>query len=417
MPGFIDESDPNAPSQEFDSFPQGEHDVFGIYDFVFKDDEGVPYYKERDGRPYTMVKLALSEGREGPPMSVSAADLALLVAAFAGEAAVSQLPKDRGSVGYLLKAKQLCSLVAGQKPPFKQKAYVGQKGYVRNVTGANLPTTMFFRFAIDDWRNLDGTTDPLQFTKNQNYNQENLRVRFRVVGDMAGQATIYDGATVEVLLENPFAGSAEMTTADGATVVAPRFKKNQNNSQPKSVARIKNLVNVFAPEVNEHEWVSDMTRSPYGTNEAENPIVVIADYIKRQGRVAVGKVKPRQKGAGVVLDLLDFVAIEGAVPSGNPQPVDSRRALKALYATIRDYVPGVFADDGSQFPAFSDNGVSWAKEKLVPVWDGMNLPQPRRLGDLDEQQATDLLGALLQSVFSGPRGNKQAKAPAKNEIF
>lgn len=82
---WLDESDPNVAPSEFDKFPQGEVMVNGIYDYVSKDENGVPFYKERDGRPYTMLKLRLLDGSEGPPLSCTPGEIPLLVAAFAGE--------------------------------------------------------------------------------------------------------------------------------------------------------------------------------------------------------------------------------------------------------------------------------------------------------------------------------------------
>lgn len=419
---WLDESDPNVAPNEFDQFPQGEVVVNGIHSFITVDESGVPLYKERDGRPYTMIRLRLLDGSEGPPMSCTPGEIPMLVAAFAGEAALQYLPKDRGSVGYLLMAAELANCTASElagRIPVKQTAYVGKKGYVRNMSGMHLPTTTFFRFVVDDIRNLDGTTDPLHFTLHEAFKQEVLNVRFRVVSDMAGNPTMYDGATASVLMENPFAGTREVDLEGGLTATLPVMKVNQNKSRPKSVSRFKNFAKVFAPEIEQHEWISDATRSPYGTNEAANPIVVVAGLIKANPRIGIAKLSISQKSTRnpVRLDLNDFVPLDGIVPSGNPAPVaaTSRTNLKELYRAIEDYVPGAFVPNSNP-PVFSPTGVEWAKTKMLPIWEILGLPAEHRLADLTEDQASMLLGSMLTDL-GWPKSKPQTTGIADTSDF
>jgi hypothetical protein len=412
---FDDQSDPSVPSQEFDQYPSGEKEVNGIHSYITKDESGVPYYKERDGRPYVMLKLRIPDGTEGPPMSANPGELALIVAAFAGHEAIKYLPGDRSSTAYLLKVVELANGQAPEqanKMPMRRMAYVGKKGFVRNLPGMDLPTDMFFRFIADDIRNLDGKTDPLYFQLHENFHQEVINFRVRVVGDMNNNRTPYDGATVSTLIENPFAGTSVGTDGTGMTLQMPKFKVNTNKSTPKSVLRMKNLVNVFAPEINEYEWITDATRSAYGTNEAENPIVVIADHILRGNKVAVGKVTLSTKSTrnAVRLDLLDFVPADtGVVPGQLPAPAAKDRAnLRALYKAIADYQPGAFVEGTGDFPVFSESGKQWAREKMVPIWDELGLPAEHQMKALTETQAQLLLGNLLEKV-GWPKTTPEAK--------
>lgn len=397
---FYDDSDPTIPSNEFEKFPKGEVEVMGIHSFISKDETGAPIWKEKDGRYYTMFRLRLADGTEGPPMSAGPGDLAQIVAAFASHEIAKQLPADRASTGFLLKALELINA-----RPNRQKVYVNDQGYCRNLTGMYLPTTEFFRFSVDSIRNLDGKKDPLGFQMHQNFKQEVINVRMRVMGDMNNNRSLYDGASVSFLLENPFAGHKEVTTPDGRTAIVPAFKKNDNGGTPVSVKRFKALVDIFAPEMNDYEWITDAARSAYGTNEAANPIVVVADHALRGNRVGIGKVtlSTRSERNIARLDLLDFVPPPeqgGVVPGQAPTTTVpmGRKSLHALYDAIRDYVADAFVAGSGEFPAFSEAGKVWARTIMLPIWDELGLPANHMVADLTEQQADALLGALLEKV-------------------
>lgn len=419
---FIDESDPNIAPTEFEEFPQGEHGVAGIFEFISVDDQGVPLYKERDNHPYTLVRLRLTDGTAGPPMGCSPADLVLLVKAFAGDAAIKMLPEDRSSVQFLLRVKQVANCEAPDqagKTPIKQTAYVN-KGFVRNVTGAYLPTDQLFQFGLDSITNLDYSKDGLAFKELQQYHQEVVRASLRVMGDMTGAKTMYDGATTPILIANPFDGSREITTDDGRTALMPKFKVNPNRSQPRDVARIRQFINIFCPEIMKYEWVSDMTRSKFGTNEVENPIVVIADAALGSGRRAIGKLSmPTKKGAKPIprLDLLDMVAADGSAPAAPNMAQNSKSNLLSLFDTINDFVQDAYGT-GAFLPntrTLSESGTTWAKTKMTPVWDKLGLPQPRRLAELTEDQASKLMGELL-STYGWPK-SKTTPAPSLANDF
>lgn len=417
---WLDESDPSVAPNQFDEFPSGEHEVTGIFGYVSKDDQGVPFYKERDGRPYTMLKLRLVDGSEGPPISCSPGEIPTLVAAFAGEAAVQYLPRDTKSVAFLLKAIELANCTAPEmagRVPSKQTCYVSKKGYVRNVSGMHLPVDRLFRFVVDDLRNLDGTIDPLHFMLHEGFHQHVMNIRFRVVGDMAGAPTIYDNATVTVVLEQPFAGTREVTNAEGQTVVMPVTKVNQNKSRPRSVSRFFTLVNVFAPEVSNHEWISDPARSPFGTNEPENPIVVVNHYLRQVQRVGVAKMTVSQKSTKnpVRLDIADFVPLDGTAPIPVTQ-VQSRTNLRELYRAISDYVAGAFVPGSGEFPSMTPVGAEWAKTKMLPIWENLGLPGEHRLADLNEDQATMLLGSLITELGWPKTAPKTTGIPGSSDF-
>jgi hypothetical protein len=402
--GFHDESDPNVSPSQFDKFPQGEVVVSGIYSYVYLDEVGSPFYKERDGRPQTMLKLRMADGSEGPPMSATPAELALLVIAFAGEQYVSKLPAMQTSAQYLLTAKQIVNCEAEEqrgKVPARQTACVSASGYVRSLTGMGLPTDRMFRFVLEDIRNIDGTTAPLRFIEHPSFRQAVLSMRFRVAGDMMGNKTIYDGAPVNVLMENPFDGVYEGTNAEGLTIRSPKLKVNSNHSRPMAVSRLLNFINIFCPELADeqkpYEWVSDPLRSSYGTDEAANPIIVIADHALRGGRQGLGKMEISEKSKRRVpkLDLASLMAVEGGTaPVAETHAPD---ALEILYATVERLVQkakgtAAFKPNSVEW---TDEGKEWAQDKLKTIWDFLNLPQPRVIGNLDLKQATALNSMLL----------------------
>lgn len=394
--GFYDDSDPNAVAGEYEQFPQGEIVVAGIATFVYKDDQGVPYYKERDGRPQTMVRLVLPGGKDGPPMTCTPAQMVLLVQAFAGPAAVKLLPQDRGTSQFLLRAGQLINCKADEQMgtiPARQTAYVGKKGYVSRLNGMNLPTDQFFRFKIVDVRNVDGTTDPIRFMLNKALHQEMVNVRFRVMGDMQGNPTMYDGAEVTVPLDNAFSG-----TQDTGSGIIPKFKINENRSKPAAAKRIEVLCKVYAPEVADHSWVTDASRSQFGTNEAENPLPVIVHYLLRGERIGVAKMKVAEKSKNkyAKLDILDLVGLDGgsAVSPAAPKAESWR---EKLFKLVADYVKAVGWDAFEpNTTTLTSTGRTWAKEKLVPVWDALGLSPEHRLTEISEDDAHKLYIALVE---------------------
>jgi hypothetical protein len=427
--GFADTADPSKTSSDFEKFPSGKHQVMGIFGYGTVDESGTPFYKEINSRTAARISLRMADkcscGKEhepeGPPMTVDAAQLALLVAAFAGEEAVKLLPEDRSTVQYLLTALAAanCDLPSqANKKPAVQEVTVNDEGWATFVTGASLPSDRIFRWKVRGFRSIDGGADEIHFAMT-NYgkgDREIVRVDMVVAGDLHGKKTIYDGARVTVDLENPFNGTTTIEDSDGFPHTLPAAKVNvKTNSRPISVARMRNFVRCFWPEMGKYEWQTDATRSDYGVNEAADPIVVIADKVMKGGMYAIGKLSQAPKSNRLFLDVKELVPPEdaGTIVIEDKAEEDSKFQDSMALVNLADFIDKqVKGEHGKDAKAFKDvtnysltaEGVAWCKENMLEFWDKLGLPKEgnnRKLTLLDEEQAKMLLDAIKAKFAEG----------------
>lgn len=408
-----DESDPSKPSTDYVPFPAGEHRVSGIFKFGTVDDKtGEPFYKQTAGRPAVRVILRLADGNEGPPMTCDPAQLMGLVLGFQGDAGVAAMGQlDPLTLAFLLRAK---GIINGELDDFRnapptRKAFVNDKGWVTSVEGAR-PEGMF-QWEFIGARNLDGSTPSVADLKFQpdNYNKNMMLFQFKIAGNIFGHPSPFNGWVEQVRVEQPFDGVK--TRPDGRQV--PNGRITAAGGRPKAVARIQQFVDVFC-FMNGYEWQSDPTKSALGINEAANPIPVIVSQALAARRRGVAAYSKGEKSGRLFLDLESFQAVPQA-PEGIPTqqtsaPAAGQSNLVALRAWIDDkcrLAHGVSAFVDSETLALSDEGKNFCKNVLMGDWERLGLPSSKRIADLSEDQAGQLLSALS---FTGP-------APSPDEGF
>lgn len=402
--GFADDSDPNKAATEFDQYPEGPAEVNGIFGYATTDDEGMPFYKDMGGRMAAVAKLRLIDGGEGPPMTCSAADLTLLVIAFGGD--IAQLPKDRSSVPFMMSVIEQAN--AGGR---KQTAQVSNKGWVNFVTGANLPTDRIFRVRFEGARNKSGKTGKeITFEEDPKFKKRNVFFEFKILGSANGSKTPYDGATISLVVEDPFLDYIE---SDGRYF--PKARKAKSGASLMGVKRMAQFIRCFWPEMRDYEWEIDATRSEYGTNEADNPLPVIVDHALRGARYAQVKLDANKTGRSV-LRMEDLLLPEEVIDESqftnnagsNEDPVIDNGDPRPNLTLLADYIESCVAADSDaeafKTPgdvALTKAGADWCKDIMVPIWIALSemveMPEKRKLIELNEEQAGLLLQRLAES--------------------
>lgn len=119
-----------AKPSQFETFEAGTYNVTGL-SFFSKDSTGNPIFKAV-GSGWLVAQYRTFVGeKEGPPGSVSPADLALFAATFGCD--VSSLPTDRTAA--LIAVEEM---IAAQTN-LSVAVYVGKKGWISNIPDMNLP--------------------------------------------------------------------------------------------------------------------------------------------------------------------------------------------------------------------------------------------------------------------------------------
>lgn len=416
---FADESDPNAP--QFATFPEGNHDVIGIFDYQTTDEKtGLPYFKESNGRPVTRLWLKLANGEKGPIMSADASQLALLVVAFAGPEYLPMLEGiNRITSEFPLRVKQIVNFQAeGQegKSAKKQIAYVNKAGWVANVSGMKPPLNTLYQFKYLGFRNMDGSTDIPAFQEG-NFDS-GIMLQFQIIADMWGKPCPYSGYIESVRVNRAFEGMREIPAADGTMRVAPRLRLTDTGARHVAASRIVAFVDAYCPELGEYQWVTDPTKSQFGVNEVENPLPVILALALKGNRKAVGEYDVTTK-KNQFLDLASLKSVPDELqPTGLPATQTQSATLSTpanmtttnIQKLVRFIdIQCVIKSEASAFTdmantlALSDAGKNWCATHLSSLWVSLGLPEDRKLASLTEEQAGKLLIELekIETASSG----------------
>lgn len=403
---FADDSDPNAP--QYASFPEGPVDVAGIFDYqTVEEGSGLPHFKLVGDRPVARLHLRLITGEKGPIMSADAAQLTLLAMAFAGPEAIKLVEgPNRMTAEFLLLVKQVANCqtegqIAQNKVPAKQVAYVNAKGWVSSVTGTKPPLNTMYQVKFMGLRNIDGSDIPaFQETKFDSAVLMNLQI----TADMWGHPCPFTGYIETARLNQAFDGVKELPEADGMKRFAPRLRLTETGARHVAATRLLALVDAFCPELAQHEWQVDPTKSKYGVNETLNPLPVINALAKAGNHTAVGEYAMTTKKN-------QYFALESLKPvPDNLQPTTTAPVAPAVADTQRSKLASfidaqcaieknanAFVDRASSL-ALTPAGNEWCKAHLVEQWTALQLPASRKLADLSEEQAGQLLTALTTAA-------------------
>ncbi len=400
--GFFDDSKPGAVAGEFATCEQGTHEVCGI-EWVKTENQFPVYVPDTYRGVVARVRFIRCDGGINPIGSFTPGELTLMVKAFGGDP--KALPKDRTTSAFLVKVEELIGKAteAGKRTT----VYVNEKGWVSSVTGATMPEG-FYSFQVVNAKSLDGS-EPLHFMEGtkKEFKDKTIRVTFKVTGNTLGKPTIYDGLTVTTFVSEAW---------DGDKNGAPSWKLTPNGAKCAAAMKMIRFISAYLPYF-DHEWESDPTRSEYGINELENPIVVVMDKAIKEGRSVPMQYKPNKNGNMVVdlttlvVDDLDSVVEETTEPedTGDVYVVGSNIFNENFQlCEFANYIhvkcPGAFVtypvSEASEL-VLSEVGRTWANEHFPPIWQKAGLePKAMPISAITKEMATALLGVINDDSYS-----------------
>lgn len=388
----------------YKTFENGDHyRVKGIHSFIKKDpDRDLPIFVPQGDNMIARFKLIMLETRstenqtvevevEGPPMSATYGQMLLLVRAFGGD--ISKLSPEP-TTKFLLDAQE-----AANRGGKIRKAKV-KDGWANFVEGANPPADPY-TWELRGFRSPDNST-PVHFQekeqqgKNGTFPRNFAYADFAIVANAYGLETPYKGYRLSVKINNPFDGGVAKNKSDK---VIPTTKIGQQGGIPVDVKRWISLRDAFFNDFR-HEWESDPERSTFGTNELENPLVVVDDHVRKNPKYAMAKLTYNQYGYPTV-DVNDFIPAMHQPQASHPikqQPTE----LEAFYDYVtKKHGKDIFSPTDKNADEINldltPKGIAWAKETLVPLWDKLELPienGKRYIGKLSPEQLTSLTAEI-----------------------
>lgn len=388
MSAFTDNSDPNVTPQEFETCAAGQHKVVGIEEYLSTDDNDKPIYKDNEWKGLAvLLKLKRADGGEGPAMSATPSELALLVRAFGGDPAA--LPKDRMSTEYLYAVKS-----AINQANKEVVATVNEKGYVSFVMGM-IPPEGFFTWKYTGWRNLDGTRDEPEWQESRFGNATQIILEFEVVGNMYGKPTLYDGYSESVYLQSPFSGEV----LDGK----PSVKVTKNGGRPVWVTRWYKIFEVFCPEIGE--------KTVWSAGELDNPIAVCLDYLEKGNKIGLAYFRKgtSAKAKRPKLQIDTLTAMEKSESQKEETPEQRGMVfsedIEQEHPNLVEWIHWVYAQKDNLFKttqinalddlALTPDGVKWATENMLQYMQQAQLePQAKAISQFTEDECEKLVNVV-----------------------
>lgn len=394
---------------EIERLPAGRYKAVGV-NVVSRDWNGYPVFAPSSRFELRATLAVAVEGEQirRAIFSGNRSDLVRLVYAFG--ASWDKLP-DGHTTDFLLAVEKAINS-SGRSV----EVVVGNGGWVNSVPAVVLPEGIY-KLSVARVASLDPTDRVVVYRPYARWhNALVVALYFRIEGVLSSDETLWNGYVFRQLFGNPFDGTA----VDKRGRRQPRLLYHSGTDGQKSVnaVRLERLLTAFWPEGFDYDWVEDPQLSRYSINEAENPIVVIADKIVDSGRVATAPVVVTHgRYPRVVLEMLRPLDVSGypsaadagadimspapVAQQGNPflpGPLPHDKALLDLLELVERLAGGpIFQRLGSDItPALTGEGIAWAKEHLVATWDRLGLPKPRRFGDLSYEQCKVLYAELSE---------------------
>ena len=394
---FANSGDPSINPKEGgfenEEFPKGTYTLTGIEDFFPLDDNELPSFKavQNDVKAHCHFSTKETLNRQ-PAWSGSAVDYLQLAKALGAD--VEDL-EPASTTEFLFEIQKRINQV---KP--SSQIYVRESGWVSTIN-VLLPPTGFYRIFFDYGKSLDGT-EPITFQEKKNYIDPDhplsvVRFIFRIVSDVDGDET-YAGTPVIVDVQDPF---------EGVFKNMPSWKRAKNGGMLIGQKRLMTFLNIFWPEVEDYQWITDPEKSIYGIDEAQNPIEVIVNKASESAAQAMTRLEVTEKGF-IKMDLQDLspcksqspVSVKPKVqvtPPWEDEPKQTQIHL-GLIKAVNDLAfediggPAIVQQTGNPY-ALTAEGVKWCKKVLAPACE--NLGIPRSFSKLTRAQAKQLEAVLV----------------------
>jgi hypothetical protein len=354
----------------FETYDDGEYKVDGIEDFFSLDDSRtppLPVFSPQGENIVAKFHLRLADrSKQGPAMSADHNQLLLLVKAFGGD--VKELPEG-DTTGFLLAAQERAN-AGGQVQTAKVR---GGKGWVKSVTGCLPDVDKMYTWQFEKAISIDGS-EPVRFIEKTfnskrggTYTQSIVYFLFKIVGDMYGRPSPFNGYTLFMNIVNPFEGEV-------SSVVAERFAKFISLYCPHT-----------DPDTGNWAWTNDPEKSPYGTDETQNPLAVFVGEAQKSKRLAVAFFHTKDNYPKVDIkewvqsEVNSVVDVDKRKQEESSQPWQLVELVELLDEVVSEKV-GVKAfvdtpkDSNMILLDWTPEGLSWAKENLAGLWDSAKLP-------------------------------------------
>lgn len=407
IPGV--EGDVTKVENNYKNWEDGEYKARGIHSYVSNDkDRGLPIFVVQGDKLVARFKLLILTNdeetgteieAEGPPMSTTITEMRMLVRAFGGDP--SKLPAE-GTTKFLQDAMDMINSA-------RQTKRAGVKnGWVKWVEGQNPPTgkDVFLWQFKGFW--CEKGTNPVAFEVlhrpsglNGAYDEDIAWAKFELIADAWGNPSPYAGYEISIKVYNPYNGS----TKEQGGKLFPATNVGAKGGIPVGVSRWLHFLTLYTmPDYANRWWESDPEKSDFGVNEFDNPLVVVNHLALASKRLVVASLSTGKTG-GVKLNLDDLGIYKGQPIDLDQQQAEADAQPSALYEFVEyaEKAAGIAIFKPTAKGAneinldFTDDGKVWAKDKLVPAWNELELPienGKRFVGKLSDAELVKLTNYL-----------------------
>lgn len=331
-----------AQNQTFEVFEDGKYAVKGVEWFTTDDDDNPILVGQSDGKLVGRLNFILVDDKEGPPHSLTLAEMPLLVRAFGGD--ISKLPnKPDLSVPAQVSAymKRIQELAIGTT------SVEVKSGWVRNIAGAEIPTGLFY-FKVVGVSPKNKETE-LPEPKDGQWGPWFL-VDFEVVAGEGGSKTPWEGATFTEFI------SYAVEVKDGE----PDWARNKKGDYTGAAVQLSHLMLYTAPGMFEDGFVF------------KNPNNILPDFLRmalKEKKILKGFRQKNKKGDRIVLDLSTVEPVTNMSTIDNRAITDNKTSEDAkarmLVKQLMNLVAGqeCFTSDF----VLNETGKSIAKKYISPL--------------------------------------------------
>lgn len=328
--------DPNYESPDRKTFDDGKYKVNGIV-WVTMDDADAPIFKVRKNSAtlYSVYRMALVNGEDGPPGSVTPGEVPLLVRAFGADP--TKLPdKESDPTAYLISAKTLINAT------MKELQVTVKGGWVQDVPGMSLPADSYHMFEISriNTKNDEGEISWIKGEYGPFFAAEMV-----VVANMHGKPSMYDGARIST-----FVSYGMTVDAEGD----PTFEKTSDGGWTSAAVATSKFLAAFVPSAYELSFT-----------DPSNILPEVWEEYTRNRRRGITMVSRNKKGR-IIFNMKGLVPADTELPPMDA-PEESRDVadeatepdiMRKIYALIDEKAGGgAFGSDGKLTP----KGKTWCK--------------------------------------------------------
>ena len=380
----------DAEAPEPKGFDDGSYKVVG-FEWFSKNDDGAPCLVAQKNGLVGRVKFGLADGEEGPPMSVTLAQMALLANAFGvdGEALGGKpsLDQPRAIAKYMTRVRDK---VNGEGKELKIKVENGWVDSQRGVPGMSLPSGEFLFVITDMGPKEDGVPTP----RDGQWGSWFL-VTFRVVAGKGGKPSLYDGCEFTEFLTYALVSDVEGQLD---------WEKDDGSWTGNSI-KMGHLLEYTTPELFEGSFADPDNILPEWLDQALELQYVVSAYRtpktsgKRKGEIAVNwaTLEPVQ-GFDKVNDPMPWAKESEAAPAVD-DATDDTEALSELWREFFTMItvqyqkgPGFVSDDSWKL---TDEGKKIAKKLLTPIAKELST---RQMGNFTEEDLETVFKAAFDAL-------------------